>query len=203
MDRFRSGGSSSLSATCTMWANGRTEFHAALPATPTLEQRGSADGCGGLYVQARNRSELRTYAGKVTPIRDFLAAVIHDLAGVDIVSGGSDQYRRSEVEQVLDDPQTGADFGWNFRRMGSGPQGSNDVRAFQRFLLKGGDQDDREFAFSVTAYRRRPLHEMEMETPRCFDPVEVELILSARRFWRRVCGRRRATTPSSASVRGR
>ena len=134
---FDPGGSSSLSATCTMWANGRTEFHAALPATPTLEQRGSADGCGGLYVQARNRSELRTYAGKVTPIRDFLAAVIHDLAGVDIVSGGSDQYRRSEVEQVLDDPQTGADFGWNFRRMGSGPQGSNDVRAFQRFLLKG------------------------------------------------------------------
>ena len=134
---FDPGGSSSLSATCTMFANGRVEFHAALPATPTLEQRGSADGCGGLYVQARNRSELRTYAGRVTPIQDFLAAVIHDLAGVDLVGGGSDQYRRAEVEQVLDDPATGCEFGWSFRRMGAGPQGSSDVRAFQKFLLKG------------------------------------------------------------------
>ena len=63
--------------------------------------------------------------------------MIHDLAGVEIVSGSSDQYRRSEVEQLLDDPATGVDFEWNFRRMGSGPQGSNDVRAFQTFLLKG------------------------------------------------------------------
>ena len=134
---FDPGGSASLTATCTMWANGRVEFHAAVPATPSLVERGTADGCGGLYVQAASRGELRPYAGKVTPIRDFLAAVIHDLAGVEIVGGGSDQYRRAEVEMVLDDPKTGADFGWSFRRMGSGPQGSNDVRAFQTFLLKG------------------------------------------------------------------
>ena len=134
---FDPGGSSSLSATCTMWANGRTEFHAAVPATPSLAERGASDGCGGLYIQAASRGELSPYAGKVTPIRDFLAAVIHDLAGVEIVGGGSDQYRRAEVEQVLDDPATGVEFDWNFRRMGSGPQGSNDVRAFQTFLLKG------------------------------------------------------------------
>ena len=134
---FDPGGSASLTATCTMWANGRTEFHAAVPATPSLEDRGRADGCGGLYVQASERAELRAYAGKVTPISDFLAAVIHDLAGVELVGGGSDQYRRAEVEQVLDDPATGVEFDWNFRRMGAGPQGSNDVRAFQTFLLKG------------------------------------------------------------------
>ena len=134
---FDPGGSSSLSATCTMWANGRTEFHAALPATPNLAQRGAADGCGTLYTLAESRGELKAFSGKVTPIRDFLAAVIHDLEGVDIVGGGSDQYRRSEVEQVLDDPATGCDFGWSFRRMGAGPTGSADVRAFQKFLLKG------------------------------------------------------------------
>ena len=134
---FDPGGSASLTATCTMWANGRTEFHAAVPATPSLAERGTADGCGSLYTQAEARNELTPYAGKVTPIRDFLAAVIHDLAGVEIEGGGSDQYRRAEVEQVLDDPETGVDFSWNFRRMGSGPQGSNDVRAFQTFLLKG------------------------------------------------------------------
>ena len=62
--------------------------------------------------------------------------MIHDLAGSEVVSGGSDQYRRSEIEQVLDDPATGVEFEWNFRRMGAGPQGSNDCRAFQTFLLK-------------------------------------------------------------------
>ena len=134
---FDPGGSASLTATCTMWANGRTEFHTAVPATPSLVERGTADGCGGLYVQAASRSELRAYSGKVTPIRDFLAAVIHDLAGVELVGGGSDQYRRAEVEMVLDDPATGVEFDWSFRRMGAGPQGSNDVRAFQTFLLKG------------------------------------------------------------------
>ena len=133
---FDPGGSASLTATCTMWANGRTEFHSAVAATPSLESRGVSDGCGGLYVQAASRGELRAYSGKVTPIRDFLAAVIHDLAGVDLVGGGSDQYRRSEVEQVLDDPATGVEFDWTFRRMGSGPSGSADVRAFQTFLLK-------------------------------------------------------------------
>ena len=134
---FDPGGSSSLSATCTMWSNGRVEFHAALPATPTLEQRGAADGCGQLYVQAASRAELRAYSGRLVPIRDFLSGVLADLAGVELVGGGSDQYRRAEVEQVLDDPATGCEFDWSFRRMGAGPQGSNDVRAFQTFLLKG------------------------------------------------------------------
>ena len=55
---FDPGGSSSLTAICAMWANGRTEFHSALPATPSLADRGAADGCGGLYEQARSRGEL-------------------------------------------------------------------------------------------------------------------------------------------------
>ena len=133
---FDPGGSSSLSATCTMWANGRTEFHAALPSTPNLTDRGTSDGCGNLYNQALERGELTAYAGRITPIRDFLAAVLADLAGVELVGGASDQYRRAEIEMLLDDPLTGVDFEWNFRRMGSGPQGSNDCRAFQRFILK-------------------------------------------------------------------
>ena len=133
---FDPGGSSSLSATCVMFANGRVEFAAALPSIPSLAARGSTDGCGGLYSQAEDRQELRTFAGRVTPIADFLRHVLHDLAGVEILGGGSDQYRRAEIEQVLDDPMTGVDFDWSFRRMGSGPQGANDVRAFQRFLLK-------------------------------------------------------------------
>ena len=91
-----------------------------VPAIPSLAERGSADGCGGLYVQAADRamSSARTREGS-RRYATFLAAVIHDLAGVEIMGGGSDQYRRAEVEQVLDDPATGVEFDWSFRRMGS------------------------------------------------------------------------------------
>ena len=130
------GGSSSLTAACCMWENGRTEFFAALPAIPNLAERGAADGCGGLYSQAVDRNELKTYAGRVTPIGSFLEGVIHSLAGVEIEGGASDQYRRAEVEQLLDDDVVGVEFEWSFRRMGSGPQGSNDVRAFQRMVYR-------------------------------------------------------------------
>ena len=133
---FDPGGSSSLSAACVIFDNGRTEFYAALPATPSLEARGVSDGCGGLYVQARARGELKTFSGRVTPIADFLAGVLHDLAGVEVEAGASDQYRRAEVEQVIEAEETGVEFEWNFRRMGSGPQGSNDVRAFQKMVLR-------------------------------------------------------------------
>ena len=130
------GGSSSLTAACCMWENGRTEFFAAVPAVPSLAARGASDGCAGLYAQAVGRNELKVFAGRVTPVGSFLEGVIHHLAGVELEAGGSDQYRRSEVEQLLDDPATGVEFDWNFRRMGAGPQGSNDVRAFQRMVYR-------------------------------------------------------------------
>ena len=130
------GGSSSLTAACIIFENGRTEFFAAVPAVPNLSERGSADGCGSIYSQAVNRNELKVYAGRVTPVGSFLEGVIHHLAGVEIEAGASDQYRRAEVEQLLDDPDTGVEFEWSFRRMGSGPQGSNDCRAFQRMVYR-------------------------------------------------------------------
>ena len=130
------GGSSSLTAACCLWENGRAEFFSALPAVPSLSERGTAAGCGGLYSQAVDRNELKVFGGRCTPVKDFLAGVVDHLAGVEIEGGASDQYRRAEVEQLLDDPETGVEFEWSFRRMGAGPQGSNDVRAFQRMVYR-------------------------------------------------------------------
>ena len=127
-----------------IFENGRTEFFAAVPAVPNLSERGSADGCGSIYSQAVNRNELKVYAGRVTPVGSFLEGVLHHLAGVEIEAGASDQYRRAEVEQLLDDPDTGVEFEWSFRRMGSGPQGANDCRAFQRMVYRAEIQDRRE-----------------------------------------------------------
>ena len=130
------GGSSSLTAACVLYENGRAEFYAALPGTPSLEDRGAADGCGSLYSQARARGELRTYGGRVTPVRDFLAGVIHSLVGVDVVGGASDRFRRAEVLQLLEDPKTGVEFPWEFVPMGCGERGSADVRSLQKMVLE-------------------------------------------------------------------
>ena len=130
------GGSSSLTAACVIFDNGRTEFFSAFPGTPPLAERATADGAGGLYQLAHDRNELRVYNGRVTPVRDFLAAVIHDLAGVEIESGASDRFRKSEVLQLLEDEATGVEFPWEFVPMGCGERGSADVRSFQKMVLE-------------------------------------------------------------------
>ena len=130
------GGSASMCACVCAWENGRLQFWSAFPGTPSLEDRGRSDGCGGLYVEARDRGELRTYSGRVTPVADFLAGVIHELSDVEIVSGASDRFRKSEVMQILEDPKTGAEFPWEFVPMGCGERGSADVRALQRSILR-------------------------------------------------------------------
>ena len=130
------GGSASMCACVCAWENGLLQFWSSFPGTPSLEDRGRADGCGGLYVEARDRGELRTYAGRVTPVADFLAGVLHELSDVEIVSGASDRFRKSEVMQILEDPKTGVNFGWEFVPMGCGARGSADVRALQRSILR-------------------------------------------------------------------
>ena len=130
------GGSASMTSCACAWENGRLEFFSAFPSVPSLEDRGAADGCGSLYVQARARGELKTYSGRVTPVADFLAGVIYELSDVEIVSGASDRFRKSEVMQILEDPKTGAEFPWEFVPMGCGERGSADVRAFEKAVLR-------------------------------------------------------------------
>ena len=130
------GGSASMTAAAVVFENGRVELFCAFPATPNLVDRGSADGVGSLYVQAAAAKELKTYAGRVTPCADFLRGVLHSLSGVEIVSGASDRYRRSELLQLLEDPELDIEFPWTFSAMGSGERGSADVRAFQKAVLE-------------------------------------------------------------------
>ena len=133
---FDAGGSSSMTAAASYWPETkRLELFAAFPANPGLDARGQADGCGGLYREAWDRGELMTYSGRVTPVGDFLRHVASSLAGCEVAGAASDLYRRSEVQQALEAERLG--WRWDWRRMGAGPTGSTDVRAFQRVLLRG------------------------------------------------------------------
>ena len=143
---FDLGGSSSMSAFCAMWENGRIECWGAFPDTPlSLRKRGQRDGVGGLYELAHERGELWVYPGRVVPVGRFLHDCAERLRDCNVVSCGFDRYRKAEALGALED----AGVRWRIEARGTGAStkadGSFDVRAFQRgvqthyySILKGG-----------------------------------------------------------------
>lgn len=135
---FDLGGSASMTAACVIWpSSGRLETYAAFPDTPSLEDRGAADGVGARYRQMHERGELWTYSGRVTPVGRFLRDVADRLHGVRLAACGADRYRRAEALQALE----GVNLRWPMTWRGTGASatadGSHDVRAAQRLILTG------------------------------------------------------------------
>ena len=131
------GGSASLSAFTAAWENGRLECWGAFPDKPlTLAERGKRDGCGSLYVRAHESGELALYSGRIVPAGEFLADCFERLSGSKIVAVGFDRYRRAEAEQAIE--QAGIRCRIEPRGAGASAvaDGSHDVRAFQRAILK-------------------------------------------------------------------
>ena len=133
---FDAGGAASQTTAAILFPeSGRLELHAAIPATPSLIDRGVADGVGSAYELAHARGELQTFAGRVTPLGDFMLSVAASLHSCQISAAASDRYRQNEVLQALTDEALS--WNWRFRPVGSGPDGSADVRAFRRAILRG------------------------------------------------------------------
>ena len=130
---FDAGGSSSMTALTAIWESGRTECFAAFPDNPDLIARGHADGVGNRYQTMFDRGELWTYPGRTTPVDTFLRHVGESIQQRPHLLA-CDFYRKTDV---LDGLQAAGLSGWpiEWRRMGSGPEGSQDVRAFQRVVL--------------------------------------------------------------------
>ena len=103
-----------------------------------LDDRGQADGVGSLYREAWSRGELKTYSGRVTPWARFYSSLAAALEGVEI-TGAANLRSVPEVGSSTRSLEAeGLEWPWSFRRMGeAGPQGSADVRAFQRAILRG------------------------------------------------------------------
>ena len=135
---FDLGGSASMTAAAVIWpSSGRLELYAGFPATPSLEDRGAADGVGRQYRQMHERGELWTYPGRVTPVGRFLRDVADRLSGERILQAGADRFRRAEALQALE----GAAIRWPMSWRGTGASatadGSHDVRAAQRLIVTG------------------------------------------------------------------
>ena len=118
------GGSSSMTAAAAYWPQtGLLEVRGAFPSVPDLKARGTKDGVGNAYHEAYDRGELVVFAGMVTPLGDFTRALVSDLAGCDVRSGASDQYRRSPRSSRFSMRRTcsghGPGAGWGAGRMGA------------------------------------------------------------------------------------
>ena len=98
-------------------------------AVPDLAARGKRDGAD--YLAMQRRGELRTYPGRTVPIAAFVADLKSDLAGADVRQAVADSYKADGLRDALSWPLT-------IMRSGTGPEGSQAVRAFQRRVLTGG-----------------------------------------------------------------
>ena len=128
------GEATSATAAFAVWpATGRCEAWMAFGDVPTLRERGKRDGTD--YVIMEKMGELKTYPGRVTPVKEFLADVAADLAGCRVRKIAADGYKDSEIQDYLDR----ANLRWprEFRRVGAGKDGGADVRSFQRLVLNG------------------------------------------------------------------
>ena len=132
---FDLGGSASMTAASIYWPEtGRLESWGAFPGTPNLMRRGVSDGVGNRYMLMHERGELTVYPGRVTPVAAFLADVFKRVEAETVMGAAADRYRRAEAEQAMDD--AGVYWPVEWRAMGSGKQGSYDIRAFQRAVLE-------------------------------------------------------------------
>ena len=131
---FDLGGSSSMTAFAAVWPdNGRCEAWGAFPGTPAIKERARVDGA--LYELMVERGELKVYAGRVTPVQEFLRDCAARLAGEKVLAAGSDRYRKSEAQQALDGAGLRWPIIWRGVGVGSRADGSHDVRSLQKLVL--------------------------------------------------------------------
>ena len=135
---FDIGESASMSGFVACWPDtGRMEVFGAFADTPSLAERGMADGAGNLYVQMHDRGELRTYSGRVVPPGEFLKDCAARLAGVQVLAAGADRFRRDAVMTALDAAGIRWPMAWRGQGASATADGSSDVRAFQTWVLTG------------------------------------------------------------------
>ncbi|WP_417429526.1 terminase large subunit domain-containing protein [Kiloniella sp.] len=130
------GGSRSMSAASLYWPEtGRLECVGAFPASPSLADRGQADGVAGRYVEMKDRGELVTMGAATVPVSRFMADVVEKLDGQIPASIVGDRFRHAEFLEALRDagldrvPFIWRGFGWK--------DGSEDCERLRRAVFEG------------------------------------------------------------------
>ena len=130
------GGGTSMSAICFYWAEtGRIECYGAFPAQPSLANRGKNDGVGDRYEKMKARGEVFIYPGRATNNVRFLTDMLKKIQDEEIGGMSADMYQMKMLEQALVAAGRPPDM-VTWRRVGTGPQGFEDVQAFRSEVLE-------------------------------------------------------------------
>lgn len=134
------GGGTSMSAVALYWPEtGRLVTYGAFPADPNLEKRGKEDGVGDRYQRMVDAGEVYIYPGKATNNVRFLRDILKKVEGHRIEKIGADMYKMKDLKHALQANQINADDDsvMEWRRVGRGPAGTEDINGFQREVLDG------------------------------------------------------------------
>ena len=129
------GGSVSMSAAALYWPEtGRLEAMGCFPCSPSLADRGAADGVSGRYSEMQDRGELLTLGDKVVPAGAFIQAVMRRLDGASVSALVADRYRSAEFQEAL--AAAGASAPVVYRGQGF-RDGAEDVERFRSAVFDG------------------------------------------------------------------
>ena len=132
------GGSTSMTAGVLWWPDtGRLEAKGAFPDDPmNLQARGIRDGVGTLYSEMAAEGSLRTFPGKITPVLPMLHWLADQAADQQVEAIVADRYRKTDLLDSLDKADLAGDWRVEFTIVGAGPDGGQNVRTFQKLVIK-------------------------------------------------------------------
>lgn len=129
------GGSASMTAAAFYWPEtGRLEALGTFPATPSLLDRGQADGVAGRYEEMRDRGELTVLGDKTVPVAPWLVEVMRHVEGQHVIAFTMDRYKQAELGEAIGRAGIRAPLVWR----GQGfRDGGEDCERFRRAAFDG------------------------------------------------------------------
>lgn len=129
------GGSASMSAAAFYWPESeRLEVFGWFPSSPSLIDRGQADGVGDRYLRMAERGELTTLGDKTVPVAAWIGEVLRRVEGETIAAILADRFKQAEIGEALQRVGTLAPVIW--RGMGF-RDGGEDCERFRRSVFDG------------------------------------------------------------------
>lgn len=129
------GGSASMTAAAFYWPDtSRLEAIGTFPTSPSLLDRGQADGVTGRYVEMQARGELTTLGDRTVPVAPWLAQVMTHVADQPVMAITMDRYKQAELGEALARAGIRAPLVWR----GQGYRdGGEDCERFRRAAFDG------------------------------------------------------------------
>ncbi|MDM7255197.1 MAG: terminase large subunit [Paracoccus sp. (in: a-proteobacteria)] len=162
------GGSASMSAAAFYWPEtSRLECRGTFPASPSLADRGAADGVSGRYMEMQSRGELNVLGDKTVPPGAWLADVMRHVQGETVAAITADRYKQAELAEGMDRAGVSAPVVWR----GQGfRDGGEDCERFRRAVFDGLVKSDPSLllrsAFADAVTLRDPANNLKLAKAR-------------------------------------